>query len=393
MSRGTSSTLALIALVAVVAPVLAALTRGRIPGVVVEIFLGIIIGPQVLGFAAVTDSIETIAGVGLTFLFFTAGLEMDLERVRGRPLRCATWAWGASLALALAAAAVAVAAGVADSEVLIALALTTTAIGTLVPILGDSGELSTPFGAHILAIGAAGEFLPLVAVTLLASGRSELGAALVLLLFAAVALGAAALAVRPKRPRLERLLVDHLHTSSQLPVRLAVLVVVALVWIASSLGLDALLGAFAAGLVVRLANRGRHAREVESKIASIAGGLFVPAFFIVTGMTFDLDSLTGNPAALARVPVFLLALLLVRGLPTVWSLRADMGRTDRVAAALLSATALPLIVAITTIGMETGRMRPENAAALVAAGMLSVLCFPAVGFALRRRTTRAPASV
>ncbi|MFM8236264.1 MAG: cation:proton antiporter, partial [Actinomycetota bacterium] len=253
MDRASADTITLIALVAVVAPLLAALARGRVPGVVLEIALGIVVGPQVLGLATVTPIVEALGSIGLSFLFFMAGFEMDLARIRGLPLRRAGIGWAVSLLLGLAIATAAVADGLAVSVVLIGLALTTTAIGTLVPILADADELSTPFGAHLLAIGAVGEFLPLTAVTLLATEGSTAGTALVLALFVLLAIGAAAAALRPRPPRLGRLLAAGLHTSSQLPVRVIVLLVIGLVFVASHLGLDALLGAFAAGLVVRLA--------------------------------------------------------------------------------------------------------------------------------------------
>lgn len=393
MDRPTAEALLVIAAIAVLAPLVSAVSGGRIPGVVIEIACGIAIGPQVLRLATATPTVSAISDLGLAFLFFSAGYEMDLDRVRGRPLRLAALGWVASLSLGLAVAAVAVAEGFAISVVLIGLALTTTAIGTLVPMLADADELPTPFGAHILAIGAAGEFLPIVAVTLLASERGTLADAAVLVGFALLAVAAAGIALRPRPPRLGRLLGATLHKSSQLPVRIAVLVVIALAFVASRLGLDALLGAFAAGLVIRLANRGSESEVVASKLDAISGGVFIPVFFVVTGMRFDLDALTSDPAAALRIPVFLAAFLVVRGLPILGFLRRDLGPTDRRAAALLGSTALPLVVAITTLGLDTGRMLPENAAALVAAGMLSVLCFPAIGLALRRHSRQPTAPV
>jgi len=206
--------------------------------------------------------------------------------------------------------------------------------------------------------------------------------------FVVLAVTAAALALRPTPHRVARLLGRTLETTSQLPVRIAVFIVVLLVWVASDLGLDVLLGAFSAGLVVRLANQGENARIIDTKLTAIAFGMFVPIFFIVTGMSFDLDALTDKPGTVLRVPVFLLLFLVVRGVPTMIAQRNEMGRADRIAAALLASTALPVVVAITKIGLDRNAMLPENAAALVAAGMLSVLIFPAVAFALRRRSVR-----
>jgi Kef-type K+ transport system membrane component KefB len=274
------------------------------------------------------------------------------------------------------------------NELLVALALTTTALGTLLPMLEDNGEMHTPFGGIVLATGAAGEFLPIVAITLLLSGNNELATAVLLVAFVVLAAAAALVALRPLPHRVARLLGRTLETSSQLPIRIAVLIVVLLVWIASRLGVDVLLGAFAAGLVVRLANQGDTAR-VETKLAALAFGMFVPIFFVVSGMEFDLDALTDSPSTMLRVPLFLALFFVVRGVPTLWSHRRNLAPRDRVGAALLASTALPLVVAITNIGLDRGDMKPENAAALVAAGMLSVLAFPATAFALRRRSARA----
>jgi len=388
VDNDTFAALAVIAAVAVIAPLLSELVKGRIPGVVLEIAFGIVVGPQVLGLAKVTPQIDGLAGIGLTFLFFMAGYEIDVKQIRGRPLNLATYSWIASLGLALAFAASLVITGFALSTLLIGLALTTTALGTLLPMLEDNGEMHTPFGVHVLAIGAVGEFLPIVAITLLLSGHNPFATGVLLIGFVVLAVTAAALALRPTPHRVARLLGRTLETTSQLPVRIAVFIVVLLVWVASDLGLDVLLGAFSAGLVVRLANQGENARIIDTKLTAIAFGMFVPIFFIVTGMSFDLDALTDKPGTVLRVPVFLLLFLVVRGVPTMIAQRMEMGRADRIAAALLASTALPVVVAITKIGLDRNAMLPENAAALVAAGMLSVLIFPAVAFALRRRSVR-----
>jgi Kef-type K+ transport system membrane component KefB len=388
VDNDTFAALAVIAAVAVIAPLLSELVRGRIPGVVLEIAFGIVVGPQVLGLVKVTPQIDGLAGIGLTFLFFMAGYEIDLKRIRGRPLKLATYSWIASLGLALAFAASLVITGFALSTLLIGLALTTTALGTLLPMLEDNGEMHTPFGVHVLAIGAVGEFLPIVAITLLLSGHNPFSTGLLLIGFVVLAASAAALALRPTPHRVAALLGRTLETTSQLPVRIAVFIVVLLVWVASHLGLDVLLGAFSAGLVVRLANQGENARIIDTKLNAIAFGMFVPIFFIVTGMSFDLDALTDRPGTMLRVPVFLTLFLVVRGVPTMIAQRHEMARSDRIATALLASTALPVVVAITKIGLDRSDMKPANAAALVAAGMLSVLIFPTVAFALRRRSVR-----
>lgn len=386
MTGTTLTSLVFIALAAVAAPVLAELLkRAHVPTVVLEIGLGILIGPQVLGLAENTDIIDSFGNLGLCFLMFLAGYELDLDRVRGRPLARAGLGWLVSLGLAFAFAGLLFLEGVTIGVLLVGLALTTTALGTLQPMLRDAGTLGTRFGTFVVAIGSVGEFAPVVAIALLLTGDSPLHTAVLLVVFVAVAVAAATAAARPRPPRLVRVLTDNLHTSAQLPVRVAVLLVVLLVWIASELSLDVLLGAFAAGIVVRLFSAGEYAPVVRVKLEAIGFGFLVPIFFITSGMGFDLDALLDDHSSVLRLPLFLVGFLVVRGVPALLLYRRDVEPTERVPLALFSATALPLVVVITSIGLDTGRMLAANAAALVGAGMLSVLLYPLLGFALLRR--------
>ena len=380
------ATLALIAACAVLAPVLADLLRRfRIPGVVIEIGLGILIGPQVLNWARTNDVVDAFASLGLSFLMFLAGYEIDLVRIKGRPLTKAVSGFGVSLVLAGLFSFVMVSTGFALNTLVIGLALTTTALGTLLPMVRDADVLNTPFGSYILAIGTVGEFGPIVMIALLLTGDNPFGSAVLLVVFVVVAVAAALLATRPQPPRIVRLLQSNLHSSSQLPVRVSVLLIIVLVWVASALGLDVLLGAFASGVVVRLFSAGPDGEIVREKLDAIGFGFLVPIFFIVSGMNFDIDALTDSTSTLLRVPLFLGLFLVVRGVPALLLYRKQLDWAQRLPLALFSATALPLIVVITSIGVDSGRMRPANAAALVGAGMLSVLIYPLIGFALLRR--------
>lgn len=263
--------------------------------------------------------------------------------------------------------------------------LCTTALGTLMPILRDAGELKTRFGAFVLGAGAVGEFGPIVLVALILTGQTaRWEVTLMLVLFVVIACVVAVLALRYRPARIVRLLSQTMHASGQLPVRLAILLLIGLVVLAETFSLDILLGAFAAGLVVSLASSGEDAKPLRVKLEGIGFGFLIPIFFVVTGMQFDLDALFESASTILRLPLFLALLLLVRGLP-VLIYRRDLPRADLPPLALYSATALPLIVAITAIGVETGEMRSENAAALVGAGMISVFVFPLVALALRRR--------
>ena len=391
MDQPTIQSLALIAVAAVLAPLLAELLRKlRIPSVVIEIALGIIIGQQVLGWAQVSDLVEGLSELGLAFLMFLAGFEIDLQRIKGHPLVQACVGWLLSLAIAFGIAVFLVSSGFALNSLVIGLVLTTTALGTLLPMLRDADILTTRFGAFMLAIGTVGEFGPIVAIALLLSSDSPLGTGALLVVFVAVAVAAALMAIRPQPPKVVALLRRNLHSSSQLPVRISVLLIILLVWLASSLGLDVLLGAFAAGVVVRLLSHGEDGEVVRVKLEAIGFGFLVPIFFIVSGMQFDLDALLDSPRTILRLPLFLALFLVVRGIPALLLYRRDLPRDQLVPLALFSATGLPLIVVITGIGVDSGRMLPENAAALVGAGMLSVLIFPLLGFSRLRRAQVIP---
>jgi Kef-type K+ transport system membrane component KefB len=205
----------------------------------------------------------------------------------------------------------------------------------------------------------------------------------VLLAFVVIAVVAAILSVRSIENgwgALERTL----ETSSQTAVRLAVVLVFGMVALASTLGLDILLGGFVAGIITRLALRGREVEVFESKLTALGYGFFIPFFFIVSGMRFDLDSLVGSAGAMLKLPLFFVLFLVVRGVPAMVLYRDVLETRDRAALAFFSSTQLPLVVAITTIALDAGKMRTSTAAALVGAAILSTLVYPLVGLSLRR---------
>jgi Kef-type K+ transport system membrane component KefB len=349
----------------------------RIPSVVLEIALGIVIGPALLGWAHEDTMISGVADFGLSMLMFMAGYEIDFQRVRGTPLRLAATGWVISTGLGLLAGLALH--GPSFDGMVIGLALTTTALGTILPVVRDAGLLPTPFGGRILAVGAAGEFGPIVAMSLLLTSEHPVLTGFVIVGFVLLSAGAAWLAMRPRTPRLSRMVSATLGTSVQLAVRLTMFVVVLMLWLASALELDVLLGAFAAGLIIRLflgASSTHEVEIVESKLEAIGYGFLVPFFFVVSGMRFDLKSLVSKPSALLLIPGCLLLFLLIRGLPTFLLHRRDLPAHQQQALALLASSALPLVVVITNIGVEDGRLAPSTAAAMVAAGMLSVLVYP-----------------
>ncbi len=380
MSATSVGTLVLIAIAAVLAPILSELTGPiAVPEIVIQIGLGILMGPYVLDIAHLGGIVTGLSDLGLTFLIFLAGYELDLEKIRGRPLELAAAGWAISLVIGLAAAFALVSTGLARNTVVVGLALTTTALGTLVPILRDAHVMDTRFGSYISAIGTVGEFGPIVAVALLLTDKDPVVTSLLLVAFIVTAVATVLLAARAQPPRLIHMLSRHLESSAQLPVRVALLLILLLVLLAETLGLDVLLGAFAAGIVVRLFSAGGEIKAVGGKLEAIGFGFLIPVFFVVSGIQFDLHVFIENPAALWRVGLFLVLMLVARGVPVFLLYLKVLKPAERIPMALLSATGLPLIVVITSIALSEGKMRPENAASLVAAGLLSVLLFPVIG--------------
>jgi Kef-type K+ transport system membrane component KefB len=356
-----------VVVVAALAALVASLVSARIalPVVVLEIVFGIVVGPELLGLADSDKFLEFFSNLGLGMLFFFAGYEIDFERIRGSPLRRAALGWGLSLVLAYGLGGLLELSGLVLSLLFTGSALATTAIGTLIPILSDAGELRTRFGTYLLGAGAMGEFGPILLVTLVFSTKGAAENAVILLAFIVVAVVSAVVAVRGVG-RGWNALERTLETSSQLAIRIAVVAVFALGALASELGLE-----------------GREVHVFESKLTAVGYGFFIPFFFVVSGINFDLSALTDTPLRLLELPLFLGLFLVVRGGPALLLYRDVFDLRDRAALAVFSATELPLVVAITTIAVKEGHMRSATAAALVGAGILSTAVLPLVGLRLR----------
>ncbi|MGB6426162.1 MAG: cation:proton antiporter [Solirubrobacterales bacterium] len=375
-------------LVIVIVSALAAMLSGvaprrvAVPVVVLEILLGILVGPELLDLAQPDQFTQFFSNLGLGMLFFFAGYEIEFQLIRGRPLRLAGLGWAMSLLIAYGLAALFVLAGDHDGLIFLGAAMATTAIGTLIPILKDADEMRTRFGVFLLAAGAAGEFGPILIVTLFFSTKTTAASALILIGFILLAVIAALLAVRSVG-RGWNLIERSLETSGQLGIRATVVIVFALVALATELGLDLLLGGFVAGVIVSLALRGREVDVLESKLAAVGYGFLIPFFFVFTGIEFDIAALFDSPLLLVGVPLFVLCFLIVRGVPAMLLYRRDLNRRSRVALAVFSATELPLVVAITTIAVDKGEMGSGTAASLVGAAVLSTAVLPMIALRIR----------
>ena len=381
-------TLLIAAAVAALAPVLVALLPGpRLPQVVVLLAGGVLIGPQVLGWAD-RAAIDLLANVGLGFLFLLAGYELDLHLFQERPGRLAIVAWLVTVGLAAALVGVLAAAGLVRAYVPVALGLTTTALGTLLPILRDNDMLGGRFGRYLLAAGAVGELFPIFAIALFLGASNKFVALLSLLAVGVLALVLSFAPRLVRGGRLEAILREGEGSTAQTTLRLTVVLLLVLLVVAEEFGLDVVLGAFLAGIVLRRWAPG-DVDALEEKLDAIGYGFFIPLFFVASGMSLDVRSIAEAPL---RLLAFFVLLLVIRGVPALFFYRRDLPVIQRVQMMLLTATALPLLVALAEIGLRNGTMLRENAAALVGAGALSVLVFPMAAVVIERRRRAATAA-
>jgi Kef-type K+ transport system membrane component KefB len=390
MEEPSFSGLLVVVAVAFAAPFLLGLARRlRLPSVVFEIVAGIVIGPSVLGWVELDQTIEVLSLLGLAYLLFLAGLEIDFDRLRGRLLKLAAIGWAVSFAIAIVVGLGLKAAGLVETPLLVAIILCATSLGVIIPVLKDVGELTSKFGQLVLAAASIADFGAVILLSLFFSGESGPGSTAILLGLFVALLAVTFVVIRGAEHsrRIEEDLLRLQDSSAQIRVRAAMVLMVAFVALAEGLGLELILGSFAAGALLALLDRDQlmthpHFRE---KLEAIGFGLFIPVFFVTSGIRFDLDALLDDPSNLAMVPIFLAALLAVRGLPAL-IYRNFVGGARATIAGILQATSLPFIVAATTIGQDLGLMDAAEASALIAAGLLSVLAFPITGLTLLRRT-------
>jgi Kef-type K+ transport system membrane component KefB len=358
----------------------------RLPAVVLEIVAGIVIGPSVLGWVELDDSINVLATIGLAFLLFLAGLEIEFSQLRGRPLRLTSLGYAASFGIAILVSLALDAGGLVDTPLFVAIVLTATSLGVIVPVLKDSGEIMGPFGQLVVAAATIADFGAIILLSLFFS-REATGIGTQLLLLGSLALLAAAVAFAvvgaEHSMRLSSLLERLQDTTAQIRVRGSFLLLVGLAAAAESLGLEVILGAFVAGAILTIVDQDRQMThpQFRLKLEAAGYGIFIPIFFVASGVRFDLDALTQSTSTIVLVPVFLAALLAVRGLPALLY-RSTIGARRTGVAALLQATSLPFIVAAAQIGLELGTISEATGSALIGAGILSVLLFPLAALTL-----------
>jgi Kef-type K+ transport system membrane component KefB len=383
------SNLLVVTAVAFGAPLLLGLfPRLQLPSVVLEIVAGIVVGPSVLGLAHVDQSVEVVAVLGLAFVLFLAGLEIEFEKLRGQVLRLTGLGFALSFAVAVVVSLGLKTAGLVDTPLLVAIILCATSLGVLVPVLKDAGEISSTFGQLIISAASIADFGAIILLSIFFSGQGGTGSTL-LLLGALFALAATVFLVVRGAEHSMRIREDLLRlqdTTAQIRVRAALVLFVGFAALAETLGLEVILGTFIAGAILSLVDRDQVMThpQFRRKLEAVGFGFFIPAFFVTSGVRFDLDALTASASNLLMVPVFLAALLAARGLPAIVYRRVLDGRRTAIAG-LMQATSLPFIVAATAIGQELNLIDAAGSAALIGAGLLSVLLFPLTGLVLLRK--------
>lgn len=372
--------------------VLGLVPRLRLPGVALEILAGIVIGPSVLGWVTVDDPIAIFSLVGLAFLLLIAGLEVDFDRLRGRTLALALVGFGISFGIAVIAGFLLKAGDLVKSPLLMAIALSATGLGIIIPILKDAGEVESMFGQLVVAAASVAEVGTIILLSLFFSGESSaIGSKLVLLIAfgGLVAAVGFAIVAAEHSMKLSGTLARLQDTTAQIRVRGAFLLLLGFAVAAEQFGAEAILGAFLAGAIVKLVDRDQMMThpQFRVKLESAGFGVFIPFFFVTSGIRFDGHALFSSGSTVARVPLFLAILLIVRGVPALVFSRLVDGRKTFVAA-LLQATSLSFLVVVSQLGQDLDLITKANGAALIAAGLLSVLIFPITGLTILRRAER-----
>jgi Kef-type K+ transport system membrane component KefB len=382
--------LLIVTVVAFAAPLLLGLSPARrLPAIVLEIVAGIAIGPSGLDWVRVDLPISILSLLGLAFLLFLSGLEVELERLKGRTLVVVGVSFLLSFGLALIVGYVLYTRSLVKSPLLVAIILCATSLGVVIPVLKDAGESESDFGQLVIAGATIADFGAIILLSLFFSREATSTATKLFLLgsFVLLAIAIALFVLRLERSmRFSPVLLRLQDTTAQIRIRGAFMLLVAFVALAEGLGLEVILGAFLAGVILRLIDHDRMMThpQFRQKLEAIGFGVFIPVFFVTSGLQFDLSALFASASTLALVPIFLVALLFVRGAPAILY-RPLVGNRRVIVAGLLQSVSLPFIVAASQIGMELGLLNRATGAALITAGLLSVILFPILALTLLRR--------
>jgi Kef-type K+ transport system membrane component KefB len=371
--------------------------RVRLPAMVLEIVAGIVIGPSGFGWVEPDLPVSILALIGLAFLLFLMGLEIDLERLRGRILRLTSIGFAVSFAIAITLGLGLKAGGFAESPLFVAIVLVASSLGAIVPVLKDSGNVGNSFGQLVIAAASIAELGSIILLSLFFSSQSATSTVGSLLLLSGfglvVLLVGLAIAGVEHSIRLGRVRQQLQDTTAEIRVRAAFVLLIGFTALAAKVGLQTNLAAFAAGALLSLIDRDEAMThpEFRAKLEAMGFGVFIPIFFVTSGVRFDVHALFASASTVALVPLFLLAIHVARGLPALVYVPL-FGRSRSLIAGVVQSSSLTFIVTATQIGLGMGVVSRASAAGMVAAGLLSVTIFPTLGLVLlRRRHPREPA--
>ena len=379
-----------ITLVALLSPILSRLTGKKIPDVVFLLIFGLLIGPNMFNLASSEGGIPLLKELGLGMLFLIAGFEINVSSLRSRQGYSAIATWAVCFALGMAGAAVITSfSRELNTYVAVGVALSSTALGTLLPMLKSHGAAGTPVGNAVLVHGAVGELLPIFAISLLLSSRSPGMAFVVLLAFMVVAVITALIPHRlfAHVPGLRQIMAAEANTTGQTVLRLAMFLLATLIMCTALFDLDAVLGSFAAGLILRTLTPPAALHMMTRRLEVVGFTFMIPLFFVVSGMGIDVSAVVANPLGLFAVVV---GILLCRGVPVLlaehfFDTRSGLTtRAQKAQLALYSAAGLPIIVAVTEVATSSDLLEESTASLLVAGGALTVLLFPLWALGIRQ---------
>ncbi|MFO1125046.1 MAG: cation:proton antiporter [Methylocystis sp.] len=377
-------TIFVISCIAVLAPLLNRIpVFARAPIVAIELLLGMLLGPSGAGLISQDSALDFLRDFGLVYLFFQAGFEFNQKDISGKPLRLGFYAWLVSLALSIVISGLLYLIGLVEAPLLVALILPTTAFGILILMLRQAGGLDDDFGHYLLGVAAVSEIAPLILASIVLAQRNHhLHQTLLSALFIALGLAAIFFLKRARSDRLADSVVRWLGDGELLPIRISLVILLGFVSFADRLGMELVVGSYMAGMAVAVLVHGTKAEILEERLTAIGSGFLIPLFFIESGAAFNFPALVSSPASVARFAVFCAAFLLIRLAP-LNLYKGTLPDRDMPAFALLSSSTLPLVVALTYLGVGRGQLAPDTASALVGAAMVTVTAFPTIAFWLR----------
>lgn len=359
-----------------------------IPTSVAEVIVGIILGKSFLNIVHMDNVLNYLSTLGVIFLMFLSGMEIDFslfkknsksqmtpleikqesEKPKTSPLKTAILAYGFTVVTAVVLAVLFKVSGLFSNFMLATILFATVSLGVVISLLKEKELLSTPFGQTLLLFAVLGEVVPLLALTVYSSIYSGKGETLWL-----ISLIFIVAAIFFRRFRKFFTFFDKINkATTQLDVRLAFLIIITLVVLSEKVGAENILGAFVAGIVVKLL---QPAKETQRKLDSIGYGIFIPFFFVITGVKLNIPSLLTSPDTVILIPLFFLAFMLVK-VPAYFGFKTSFSKRNSRAGVMLSSTTITLVLATLAVAEQLKAINSQQSGAFILAGILTCIFGP-----------------